>query len=450
VSLETGSRASQTSTSTVGRTRTSYTTRRTAPLVDAVVWWARAWRRVRMAAVAIARWLGRTVSPVGWTVAAVALVGLPLGLAFGWAEFLAAGGIAAVLLVLAVPFLFGATAYDVDLELADQRVVAGAEVAGGIRVVNTSGRLVLPGRVDIPVGAGVVEVHVPLLRPGAEHAAAVSVPARRRGIVRVGPVTSVRGDPLGILHREVTWTRISELFVHPVTTALAGSGAGLVRDLEGEPTATLVDSDISFHAIREYQPGDAQRQIHWKSTAKTGSLMVRQFEETRRSRLAVLLSLDPEDYADADEFELAVSAVGSIGVRALRDGRDLTLITSDEIPELVRTSMRSIKTLPAVSPRILLDGLAAIEQSIRTMEIEEVCRLAGRAMGDVSIAFVVCGSTLTASRLQAAALGLPLDTTVVALLCDPESEPGLRSLADLRVLSIGVLDDLRHVLAAGR
>ena len=49
-------------------------------------------------------------------------------------------------------------------------------------------------------------------------------------------------------------------------------------------------------ALREYQPGDDLRHVHWKSTAKTGRLMVRQYEESRRSRMAVVLGLD-----DAEE-----------------------------------------------------------------------------------------------------------------------------------------------------
>ena len=72
---------------------------------------------------------------------------------------------------------------------------------------------------------------------------------------------------------------------------------------------------MSFHAIREYTPGDSRRQIHWKSTAKTGQLMVRQFEESRRSRMAVVLSLALADYADEDEFELGVSAAASLAPR---------------------------------------------------------------------------------------------------------------------------------------
>ncbi|WP_457835992.1 hypothetical protein, partial [Staphylococcus aureus] len=77
-----------------------------------------------------------------------------------------AGAVALLLLIMSIPFLFGARAYDVDLTLTHERVVAGHGVTGEIAVRNDSGRPVLPGRLDIPVGQGLVEFGVPLLRPG--------------------------------------------------------------------------------------------------------------------------------------------------------------------------------------------------------------------------------------------------------------------------------------------
>ena len=109
---------------------------------------------------------------------------------------------------------------------------------------------------------------------------------------------------------------------------IAALSTGFIRDLEGSPTRDLTVSDIAFHALREYVPGDDRRFIHWRSSAKTGTFMVRQFEETRRSRLMVLLDLDAGAYADDAEFELAVSAAASVGARAIRDARTVSFVVS--------------------------------------------------------------------------------------------------------------------------
>ncbi|GAA3895653.1 DUF58 domain-containing protein [Leifsonia kafniensis] len=446
MSFETESRISRTTPSDNTSTHTRYSTTRSHTLIEAVVWWVRAWRAVRSRTVGAVRWVGETVTPAGWVVvASVAL--LPVGLVFGWAEFIVAGSVGVALLLIALPFLLGSRAYAVEFALPVDRVVAGGEVTGTLKVTNISSTLELPGRIDVPIGQGLSDVHVPLMRAGAVHEELVAVPAYHRGVIDVGPVTTVRTDPLGVLKREVAWADIHRLFVHPVTVPIPSTSAGFVRDLEGNPTSDIVDSDMSFHAIREYAPGDGQRNIHWKSTAKTGKLMVRQFEESRRSRLAVALSLRADEYASPEEFEMAVSAVGSLGIRAIRDGRDVAAFSSDEIPEFTRGSMRSIRTLNVISTRTLLDDLSAIAQSPTAMRIEDVCQFASQVIPDISIAFVICGSTMTASRIHSLSLKFAPSVSIVAVLCDPTAEPRYRDLAGTGVLSIAVLDDFRSLLA---
>nr|BFF09101.1 hypothetical protein GCM10025699_04040 [Microbacterium flavescens] len=279
-----------------------------------------------------------------------ATVGLGLGYVFGWVEWMVAGAAALVLVVASIPFLFGARSYDVGLSLTHERVVAGDGVTGEIVVRNDGHRIALPGRLDIPVGAGLVEFGVPFLRPGHSVSQPLEIPGLRRGIVTVGPVTTVRSDPIGLLRREHAFEDVHDVYVHPRTTSIPSTSAGLIRDLEGSPTRRLVDSDMSFHAIREYTSGDSRRQIHWKSTAKTGRLMVRQYEESRRSRMAVVLGVAEYEYADADEFELAVSCAASLGLRAVRDARDVEVVTGSEIPRVVRGRLRAIRHIPAASP----------------------------------------------------------------------------------------------------
>ncbi len=446
MTFDTQSRITRTVAATGTATHTRYTTRRGDTIVTAVVWWIRAWRFVSSRAVAATEWVRDTVTPAGWLAVGLALL-LPLGIVFGWAEVIIAASVALVLLLIGIPFLFGARAYEVDLSLTHERVVAGTEVGGAVTITNVSKRIALPGRVDIPTGGGLTDVHVPLLRAGHTHVEQVSIAAHRRGVIRVGPVTSVRADPIGLLKREVAWAEVNELFVHPVTTPMPSTSAGFIKDLEGNPSAEIVDSDISFHAIRQYVLGDQRRNIHWKSTAKTGQLMVRQYEETRRSRLAIVLSLDETEYANEDEFELAVSAAGSLGVRALRDGRDLAVVASEEIPEFVRKVVRSIRSLSVRSTRGLLDDLSGVESAPNVMEVEQVCTLASQVLTDLSIAFVVVGSQMTPRRLQTIAARFPANVSVVAVVCDTSAQPSYRELSGIRVMTVAILEDFTGLMA---
>jgi len=447
VSTDTSSRHTRTSgsTSTSTHTRTRYDTSRQTTVI--VVGGIRFWRRVRRLAARSWTAIASTVTPAGWLLLAVAAVGRGAGRPFGWIEFAVAGIIAAVLLVCAVPFLFSARAYDVTLELAHDRVVAGDAVTARLRVVNVGSAVALPGRVDVPVGDGLVDVAVPLLRKGAAHDQIIDIPAAQRGIIDVGPARTVRGDPLGILRREIAWEDVHTLYIHPVTTSIPSTATGFVRDLEGNPSTLVVDSDISFHAIREYAPGDSQRQIHWKSTAKTGTLMVRQYEESRRSRMVVVLAVAEDEYADEEQFELAVSAVGSIGVRGIRDGRDVSIVVGGEVPEFARRAVRTSRDLTTITSRTLLDDLAGLDRAEHVTSLGAAAALAVETHRDVSIGFLVCGSVPTLRTLQHAALSFPPDVGVAALVCDPAAEPSYRTIGGASVVTIGLLEDLRHILA---
>jgi len=446
LSFPTESRITRTVASTGTATHTRYSTTRKGALVTAIVWWMRAWRVVASATKASAKWVAGTVTPAGWLVIAVVIL-LPIGIAIGWVELMGAGAVAAVLLIVSIPFLFGGHSYAVDLSLTTERVVAGGEVNGGVVVTNISKRIALPGRIDIPTGSGLADIHVPLLRAGHTHEDRLTIAAPHRGVITVGPVTSVRTDPLGILKREVEWVDLHDIFVHPVTTSIPSTNAGFIKDLEGNASSTIVDSDISFHAIREYSYGDAQRHIHWKSTAKTGKLMVRQFEETRRSRLAIVLDLDTSEYASDDEFEMAVSVAGSLGVRAIRDARDIAVVASEEIPEYVRNQMLSVRSLNVLSSRALLDDLSTVNGNTNVTPVEQVCTLATQVIQDMSIAFVLCGSLMTPRRLQTIAAKFPSNVAVVAIVCDQAAAPAYRDFAGLKVITIALLDDLGHLMA---
>lgn len=429
--------------------RTEVTSARSRRMVGVVVRAAALWRSARRGTRAALQWAARTIRPAGVLALAAATVGTVAGLVFGWMEWIVAGAVAGVLLLMSVPFLFGTRSYDVALALGHRRIVAGEGVSARVIVRNGGPRIVLPGRIDVPVGDGLVEFDVPMLRAGRETVRIVDLPPQPRGIVTVGPATTVRSDPIGLLRRERSFAEVFDLYVHPRTAVLPSTGAGIVRDLDGTPTRRLVDADMSFHAIREYAPGDARRRIHWKSTAKTGQLMVRQYEESRRSRMAVVLGLAEPEHASDDEFELAVSCAASLALRAVHDARDLDIVVGADIPRVVRSRLRAIRHLPSGAPRLLLDAFSGVERLTNTMPIEEVCRLTAEATARLSIAVVVVGSRVGLTRLRQAALCFPDDTVVIAVICDESAHPRTQVFGGLAVFTVGVLDDLAGLLLRG-
>ncbi|MCL2467816.1 MAG: DUF58 domain-containing protein [Micrococcales bacterium] len=400
--------------------------------------WLAVYRRVR-----------ETLNPAGWMVVASVVVGALVGPLAGWALgwFVLVGGL--VLLVCSVPFLLGGHDFDVRLRLERDRVVVGMEVDGVVEVVNASRRPALPAVIDVPVGEGLVEAHVPLMGPSGHHHEPLCIAALHRGIIDVGPMTLARSDPVGLLRREVSWPDRQTIFVHPVTVGLPATSVGEIHDLEGMPSETVVPADLAFHAIREYVPGDSLRHVHWKSTAKVGRLMVREYEESRRSRLAVLLGLAENDYLDDDELELAVSVAASLAAQGIRDGRDMYVATSGEPPRLARTATVSIRSLPVLTARALLDSTCELEASPRATRLEDLTTVAGQSAPGMTMAFLVTGSIPELTRLASACTGLPGGTRAVVVRCEVDGNPSVRQNRDTTVITVGALGDLGRLLVRG-
>jgi uncharacterized protein (DUF58 family) len=410
---------------------------------DVVVGGARLARAVRAILVRWARRIAEVVSPLGWALIALVPVALIIGYRLNWVELLAIGWAAVALVLVALVYLATGTVNSVELEVPHNRVVVGETATGTVTASNARRRRALGVVVEVPVGRGLARIVIPPLPRAAREVREFQVPTARRGVVTVGPARTVTADPIGLVRRESIWSGTTELFVHPVTVALPGVSGGYTRDLEGQTTRDLTPSDLAFHAVREYTPGDERRHIHWRSTAKTGRYMVRQFEETRRSSLVIVLSLDASGFASDREFELAVSATASLGVRAIRDTRDVGVVVSGPHDELRRRSTGTVRSLSTLTRSRLLDDLSTVERQEGATGLSELARAAGTEAVGASVAYLVCGSALPPASIRAAAARFPAGVDVVGIICDADAAPELHRRSGLAIVRIGALGDLR-------
>jgi len=375
--------------------------------------------------------VARAIRPLAWVLMALSVGFWILGQIAGWSEFTIAAVVIAITVALCALFLIGRTAYDVSLDLARTRVVVGERAVGALTLANHGTRAILPSRVVLPVGSGRGEFGIQRLAPGAEAEELFAIPTQRRGVVKVGPVSVVRGDPLGLFERAHRRDDPVDLFVHPRTIVFDGQSLGFLRDLEGMPAADLSRDDVSFHALIEYQPGDDLRHVHWKSTARTGTMMLRQYEETRRSHFVIGLSRSSGDYSTAEDFELAISAAGSIGLRAIRDSQ--------------RVDMRvQGRELPAGTGKQLLDSLSGVENSKpRDGGIADLAGILARTMPLASVVVLVCGAKVRADDLRLACSRVPFGARVLAVVTDTTvSSPALRRIGDADVVTVGALEQI--------
>lgn len=431
---------------TLTNTRTRIVGDRTGFLADVIIALVRA---SRIVAAYFRLWMRRlvaVVTPLGWSLLALSPVALFVGYWLGLVEFVAIGYADCGLIVIAAIYLVGRTSTVIELSVPQSRVVVGQRASGRI-ILSNPGKIRAAGvTVEIPVGSSVAELALPSLIAGESSSQEFVVPSLRRGVFAIGPVRTIRADPIGIVRRELILTDTTTVFIHPRTISVSSVSTGLIRDLEGNPTKDLSTSDVSFHALREYMPGDERRNIHWKSTAKTGTYMVRQFEETRRSHIVIALSVASVSYATDDEFELAVSVAGSFGAQAIRDGRNVSVVVSEKTPEFAKRTVVAVRQLNTLTRSRLLDDLALVEHSVSVLGLTDVSRIVSDEVVGISVAFLVCGSRSSAAQVRSAANKFTLGVHVVAVVCDPRSVPGLRRVGELSILTIGTLEDLQKSL----
>lgn len=375
------------------------------------------------------------VSPIGWAVLGAAVVCWTIGLALHVTELNVIAFVLSVPLVIAALFVLGRASYRVTLDLQTHRVVVGTRAVGRVEVANPTQRPILPSRIELAVGAATAQFLVPRLGPEDEHEELFAVPTKRRAVLVVGPVRSVRDDPLSLMRRQVTWAQAQELYVHPRTVRLDEAATGFLRDLEGTPSSHLSSSDIAFHALRDYVPGDDRRHVHWRTTARTGKLMVRQFEETRRSHVVVALDTRADHYESDDEFELAVSAAASIAGQTYREEKELTAFTVEETQRT--TTMRQ-----------LMDDYTVVERTRERPPFHTLGQRAADLAPNASSVMIVVGSHTTARELNAAATQLPVGVTAVAIRCVDGAEVTRSAIGGLDVVTLGSLDTLARALRA--
>ena len=376
----------------------------------------------------------RVVTPAGWLVLLVAGVSLVLSFVFGWQEFTYLGTIMLAAFVVCLFFLFGRASYGVEVELNPRRVVVGDRAMGRMLVSNVGTHNLPPTRMELPVGLGIAEFQLPAMTPKQEVEELFAVPTNKRAVIVAGPAESIRGDQIGLLRRALKWADPVDLFVHPRTVRLVPSAAGLVRDLEGQVSKKITNNDIAFHALRPYVPGDDRRYVHWRTSARIGQLMVRQFEETRRSQLTMIHVTRNDMYASEEEFELAISVTASIAAQVIRDGTQMNVVSE--------TGMWKTATVTA-----MLDSSCRIDPVGRVYPtVREFARERTKRLPNPSVVMIIGGSRMTNAEFRSVQSLFGSDTSQVAFHVELGAQPKIGVVAGLSVITIGDLDDLSRLV----
>jgi uncharacterized protein (DUF58 family) len=269
--------------------------------------------------------------------------------------------------------------------------------------LRNGGRLPIPwlrlhDRVPVELGAPAVLERAISLGPGQTASYRTDLQCRQRGWYALGPFSVDTGDVLGLnlLRREFATAR--RLIVYPRILPLASLGLpsrtpfGDVRTQQ-----PLYEDPARVMGVRDYQPGDSQRRIHWRTSAALGRLQVKKLEPAMTLQTVVVLDLDPGAYdrgATHYATELAITVAASLASHLVGLRQEVGLLTNGHDPGAQADAEAGALYLPARKGRAQLTRILDTLARAQTRAGEPLGRMLATTMGGLSwgaTVVVVCG-----------------------------------------------------------
>jgi uncharacterized protein (DUF58 family) len=302
----------------------------------------------------------------GWIVLVGAVAAVIVGRVFGIVELFVIGAgmaiavLAAVIVVRLFPPRLAITRW------AHPAVLTVGDTGRVDLLLHNRGRWRTPQiALTEPVGPrNTAHLLIASLRPDDHVTAGYRVPAHRRGVLEVGPAIIERRDLLGLASVVRIGADVDELTVAPQTFELPMPSLG--TGVLGRHLLALAQrvGAGEFHSLRDYVDGDEPRTIHWKASARSEGLKVRQHEAQGVRRCIVVLDRDPAAWpaallaGDPDAFERAVMAAGSLVLSADRAGLTTRFVTGgvdQRGPDVATNTLRMLAPLEIGEPLVELE-----------------------------------------------------------------------------------------------
>jgi uncharacterized protein (DUF58 family) len=293
----------------------------------------------------------------GWTALLSAAAAAGAGRIFGLVELFVVSAALISALLLAM----------VTVRVRTPTVVAQRDLHPGVLTVGDAGRVDLTvtnrGRtrtpralLEEPVGSDAsVRLTLAALRAGDRAITSYRIAAERRGLFPLGPLEVRREDLLGLAASRTLIAPLAEVLVAPRTFALQMPQLG--QGVLGRHLMTQAQrlGAGEFHGLREYQDGDEPRRIHWRASARSEGLKVRQYTTEGIRRCIVVLDGEcpPGDDA-ADAFERAIVAAASLVESSDRAGLTTRFLAPGGVdlrgPDVAANTLRVAATIEPSGP----------------------------------------------------------------------------------------------------
>ena len=215
-----------------------------------------------------------------------------------WHELLAIAAVALMMILCAIVLSLGNTGFKASIAVSRRRVTVGDDVHVTVDIDNPGRTPTTTARGDLPLGEAHERFGIPMLAPGQSKQTDIEFTTVSRAVLTVGPLNIRKGDPFGLVRHEKALAERITVYIHPNIVRLNTLNAGVARDLEGQPSGQIVDDDLDFYGLREYEPGD-----------------------------------DVRNAADRHEYDARREPAGLRQSRGVRDGRERARLAGRAVPQ---------------------------------------------------------------------------------------------------------------------
>ncbi|HEY7423116.1 MAG TPA: DUF58 domain-containing protein, partial [Gemmataceae bacterium] len=279
-------------------------------------------------------------------------------------------------------------------------------------------------------------LQIAMLRAGAQMEMKYQIECLMRGYFQIGPLTLESGDLFGLHRRFRVLTEPTFLLVYPRIVPLLGYDLASRRPIgDVQLSHRLYEDPTRIAGVRPYEAGDPLNRVHWRATARTGTLHSKIHEPSTLSGATVLLDFHQAGYHPQGEpfrSELAVTTAISLANAVYEMGQQIGLATNgrDAVDRIktegweqdprTRQAARDTAAMSEENERLqplLVETRRGVEQLQRLREM---------------LARVELTDGLTFAELITETIGrLPRDATILAVLPDVSVETAI-SLGNLR------------------
>jgi uncharacterized protein (DUF58 family) len=291
----------------------------------------------------------------GYCVAVASVLFLVGGFGLGYPEMVALGIAASLACVVAAVSMRGASGLRFERLLESARVTRGATVRALLAVTNESDQTFVGGQVRDRLhrrstdpltrdpaedGLGAV-ASLGRIAPGGQITTSYVLPADRRGVFVLGPLTLTRRDPFGLAQTEQRQHDTTLFVVYPKVFALETDPNGSRHVAPSRTADAAMNANVAFDRLREYVVGDDLRRVHWRTSARTGILMLRETTDEVVDGIVILIddSLSvgaaspsgtdqPFSPEQLDRYESVLEIAASLASWAAESGQICSVITT--------------------------------------------------------------------------------------------------------------------------